>query len=131
MELIMEFTSSVKDGFKNYKNFKGKANRLQFWWFLIFVVSGIIISSIIDKLIFGANFISPNSSIGWIGIIWDLFMLIPTLSIGARRLHDTKRSGWWQLLLLIIIIGWVVLFIWWSQESYENDPEKKPIGIPQ
>ena len=113
------------------KNFKGKANRLQFWWFLIFVVSGIIISSIIDKLIFGANFISPNSSTGWIGIIWDLFILIPTLSIGARRLHDTKRSGWWQLLLLIIIIGWVVLFIWWSQESYENDPEKKPIGIPQ
>jgi uncharacterized membrane protein YhaH (DUF805 family) len=131
MEILMEFTYAVKDGFKKYSNFKGKANRLQFWWFILFVVSGIIISSIIDRLIFGANFISPNSSIGWISYIWDLFIIIPTLSIGARRLHDTKRSGWWLLLLFLIIIGWIILFILLSQESYENDPEKKPIGIPQ
>ena len=75
----MEFTSSIKNGFKNYKNFNGKANRLEFWWFLIFVVLGIIISSILDRLIFEANFISSNSSIGWIGSVSYTHLTLPTI----------------------------------------------------
>ena len=35
------------------------------------------------------------------------------------------------LLVLFIIIGWIILWIWWSEETFEDDPEKKPIGIPQ
>ena len=35
------------------------------------------------------------------------------------------------LLVLFIIIGWIILWVWWSEESYESDPEKRPIGIPQ
>ena len=43
------------------------------------------------------------------------------LAAGARRLHDTGRSGWWQLLYLIPIIGFIVVIIFLAQDSQEGD----------
>ncbi len=47
--------------------------------------------------------------------IFGLAMLLPQLAVGARRLHDTGKSGWWQLLLLIPLIGTIVLIVFWAQ----------------
>ena len=47
-------------------------------------------------------------------------LLIPGLAVGARRLHDTDRSGWWQLLVLIPLIGAIVLIVWWATEGDER-----------
>jgi uncharacterized membrane protein YhaH (DUF805 family) len=58
--------------------------------------------------------------LGWasplLANIFGLAMLLPELAVGARRLHDTGRSGWWQLLLLIPVIGVIILIVFWVQE---------------
>jgi uncharacterized membrane protein YhaH (DUF805 family) len=53
--------------------------------------------------------------------IYALAMLIPSLAVGARRLHDTGRSGWWQLLSLIPVLGVLVLIFFFAQDSQPGD----------
>ena len=60
------------------------------------------------------------------GSIYSLALLIPGLSAGARRLHDTGRSGWWQLLWLVPIIGWLVLIVFLAQDSHEGENDYGP-----
>jgi uncharacterized membrane protein YhaH (DUF805 family) len=48
-----------------------------------------------------------------------LATLLPSLAVGARRLHDTNRSGWLQLLWLIPVVGWILVIVWLAQEGRE------------
>ncbi len=91
------------NAFKNYATFSGRATRSAFWYFQL--VSFII--SIILTVV----------SAGILGLIYSLAVMIPSLAIGARRLHDTNRSGWWQLIILIPLIGIIVLIIFWASET--------------
>ncbi|WP_351010611.1 DUF805 domain-containing protein [Shewanella sp. S1-58-MNA-CIBAN-0166] len=67
-----------------------------------------------------------------ISAIVSLALLVPSLSIAARRLHDTGRSGWWQLILLIPIIGLIVLIVFLAQDSHDvNDYDVNlKLGVP-
>lgn len=56
---------------------------------------------------------------GAVPALISLIMLLPSLAVGARRLHDTDRSGWLLLLYLIPLLGWIVLLVWASQEGKE------------
>ena len=51
--------------------------------------------------------------------LFSLAVLLSSLAVGARRLHDTDRSGWFLLLWLVPIIGWIVLIVWAVQEAKE------------
>ena len=53
--------------------------------------------------------------------IFSLSMLIPFLAVSARRLHDSNKSGWVQLLLLLPVVGWIILLVFYCQESYSTD----------
>jgi len=68
--------------------------------------------------------------IGILGAIYGLAVLLPYLGVGARRLHDTGRSGWWLLLLLIPFIGWVVLLIFYVLESQAGENQYGPSPHP-
>lgn len=98
----MNFTESVSTCFKKYADFNGCATRPEFWWFMAFCIAG--------------NFVLMSVSIIFYWI-FGLATLVPSLAVGARRLHDTDRSGWWQLIWLIPLIGWIVLIIWFAQEG--------------
>jgi uncharacterized membrane protein YhaH (DUF805 family) len=92
---------------KNYAGFTGRARRTEFWMFFLFnVVIGIVLE-IIGMLI--------KTQI--IYYLYALAVLIPTLAVGARRLHDTGRSGWWQLILLIPLVGLIVMIVFWAIEG--------------
>ncbi len=54
-----------------------------------------------------------------LSVLFSLGVLLPSLAVGARRLHDTDRSGWFLLLWLIPIIGWIILIVWAVQEAKE------------
>ena len=96
---------------KKYAVFEGRAGREEFWMF-----------SLINLLIsIGLHFIS-----GVLGGIYNLAVLLPSLGVGARRLHDTGRSGWWLLLLLVPVIGIIVLIVFWVQESRAGSNEHGP-----
>ena len=89
----MSFTESIKICLQKYVDFNGRASRSEYWWFVLLTVA--------------VRFIPI---IGW--LIW-LALILPSLSVQARRLHDMERSAWWLLLLLppIFIIGAPILLI--------------------
>lgn len=102
----MNFTQSVQTCFSKYADFNGTASRPEFWWFFLFCWAASMLINF-----FGGNFAST---------IFSLATLVPSLSVGARRLHDTDRSGWLQLLWFIPVIGWILLIVWLAQEGKAN-----------
>lgn len=87
----MNFLTAVTTCFKKYFQFRGRARRSEYWWFYLFTIILSIIAGIIDVALFGLE----NADSGPVGIITSLAVLIPSLAVTFRRLHDTNRSGWW------------------------------------
>ena len=56
-----------------------------------------------------------------ISSLLGLALFVPSLAVGARRLHDTGKSGWLQLLHLIPILGTIVLIVFWIQDGNTGD----------
>jgi len=96
------------DVLKKYSQFNGRSSRKEFWIFYLYNLLIISILSVI-RIVFQI----PMLDIITIGItyIFYLFLIIPSLAVTIRRLHDIGRSGWWILLFLIPIIGWIWLLI--------------------
>ncbi len=102
---------------KNYANFSGRARRKEFWFFMLVSIILGIIAQIIDAIL-GTDKILNG--------VLNLALFLPSLAVGARRLHDVGRSGWWQLLVLTII-GIIPLIIWWASDT---KPENNQWGQP-
>jgi len=97
---------------KKYADFDGRARRKEYWMFILFYLI-FYVAFIVADVVLGTMFLSS---------IFGLAMLVPSLSIGARRLHDTSRSGWWQLISLIPLIGGIILIVFLAQDSHDaND----------
>ena len=106
---------------KNYANFSGRARRKEYWYFYLFqIVLGLGIG-----IVLGIAGISDDSMDVVSGLL-SLAFLLPTLAVGARRLHDVNRSGWWML-IAFTIIGFIPLFIW---SVSETKPESNKWGQP-
>jgi uncharacterized membrane protein YhaH (DUF805 family) len=58
-----------------------------------------------------------------LGYVLILATLVPNLAVGARRLHDTNRSGWWQLIGIIPIVGWILLIVWYATDGTPGQNE--------
>ena len=114
----MDFQTSIKTCFNKFAVFSGRASRSEFWFFVLFGILGGIISAIIDVMILGY----PFEENGPINLIFQVALIVPSLSVAARRLHDINKSGWWQL-LWITIIGGILLIIWYATEG-ENKKNK-------
>ena len=98
----MTFAESVRTCLSKYVDFNGVASRSEFWWFFLFQIVVVVVLSFVSQLV---------------ADIAALALLLPSLAVGARRLHDTGRSGWWLLIGLIPVIGTLVLIVFWLQES--------------
>ncbi|MBO0842713.1 MAG: DUF805 domain-containing protein [Nocardioides sp.] len=91
--------------FKKYATFEGRASRSEFWWVALFiwVVEGILGSLSRSSTVFTVIY-----------AIVGLAVIVPYLAVGARRLHDTGRSGWWWLIGLIPCVGTIILIVFWA-----------------
>lgn len=104
---------------KQYYDFEGRATRQEYWMFVLINLLISIAISIVERML-GLG--------GFIGLIYSLAVLLPSLGAGARRLHDTNRSGWLLLIGLIPILGWIAVIYFLAQpgqageNQYGSDP---------
>ncbi len=100
----MNFTQSISTCFSKYADFNGRASKSEYWWwFLFLILASAAAATVSDSLC-------------------DLFgiaVLLPSLAVATRRLHDTNRSGWWQLIELIPLIGFIIMIVWCVQDPVE------------
>ena len=99
---MVNFAEAIKRGFNKYLVFRSRATRAEFWWWAVFWITGLIITGIIDQ-------ISGLPSI--LNVIFWAATLMPSISVGSRRLHDINKTGWWQLLWLIPIVTTVIIIL--------------------
>ena len=97
---------------KKYCCFEGRASRREFWTFVLINMGiGIVFNIVYSVLLLIADSLVPLIIVNILLMIFNLAILLPSLSINARRLHDIGKSGWLQLLALIPCICIIVL-IW-------------------
>jgi uncharacterized membrane protein YhaH (DUF805 family) len=105
---------------KHYVDFAGRVGRQEYW---MFVLISVLIQVALDIV-----------HLDMISMLVSLGLLLPSLGLGARRLHDIGKSGWWLLLGLIPIIGWIILIVWLATKTdaaaneYGNPAVPKVVG---
>jgi uncharacterized membrane protein YhaH (DUF805 family) len=102
----MSFSEAIGSVFRNYATFSGRAPRSEYWYYVLFTILVAMATGIVDMMLFPAwTGFSPITSLA------NLLLLLPSISVGIRRLHDVDRSGWW-FLLAFTVIGVLVLLYW-------------------
>jgi uncharacterized membrane protein YhaH (DUF805 family) len=89
-----------------YATFSGRARRSEFWFFQLFSVLAMAVAYFID-LVIGVQIVQ---------VILFFALLVPSIAISTRRLHDINRSGWWYL-LWFTVIGAILLIVWYATEG--------------
>jgi uncharacterized membrane protein YhaH (DUF805 family) len=84
---------------KKYAVFSGRARRREYWMFILFhlVIAAVLLT--VDRVLFDQPILT---------LIYLVAMIVPTVAVVVRRLHDTGRSGWWYLLNFVPLVGLVV-----------------------
>jgi|TARA_B110000914_G_scaffold181174_1_gene163565 uncharacterized membrane protein YhaH (DUF805 family) len=117
----MTFIQSTKTCFQKYVIFNGRASRSEFWWFTLFICLVTILTIIADLVIFGEEMLlmEPYAVVNFTNI-FNIFIVLPSLSVTFRRLHDVNKSGWW-LLLYFTLIGILVILYWNIKKGNEDE----------
>lgn len=112
------FLKVVRD---NYANFNGRARRKEYWMFTLiyFVISSVL-------AILGLMF----SSFNYISYIVSLALLIPSLAVSVRRLHDINKTGWLMLLCIIPFVNLYLIYLFVLEgDKFSNDYGEDPKAI--
>ena len=92
----------VVDTLKNrYAQFTGRASRREYWMFVLAYILAYVAAGVVSAV--------SDTIGGLLMIVIGLGVLIPSLALGFRRLHDIDKSAWWLLIAFIPIIGGLVL----------------------
>lgn len=92
------------DPIKNhYADFNGRSGREEFWMFVAVYFAIYLILAVLD--------------LGMLAMLFLLALLVPSLAIGARRLHDTNLSGWLQLINIVPVLGQIVMIVLMVREG--------------
>ncbi|MEZ4615064.1 MAG: DUF805 domain-containing protein [Caldilineaceae bacterium] len=100
--------------FQRTMDFSGRSRRKEFWMFFLFNFVISLLLAIVDRMMGTA---AAESGVGILSGIYSLLVLLPSLSLSIRRLHDTGRSGWWILISLVPIIGPIVYIVFAATEG--------------
>ena len=101
---------------KKYAVFSGRARRKEYWMFVLFYLIFTIVLGVIDSIL-GIG----EEGGGLLSGLFVLAMLIPSLAVTFRRLHDTDRSGWWLLIGFVPLIGSIVILVFMIQDSQPGE----------
>ncbi|MDG2272356.1 MAG: DUF805 domain-containing protein [Halioglobus sp.] len=101
-----------------YTQFDGRSRRKEYWMFILINMVISFILTFVDRL---TGTLNPDVGLGLLSGIYTLAVLIPSIAVACRRLHDTGKSGWWLLILIVPLIGWLVLVIFFVQDSQTEE----------
>jgi uncharacterized membrane protein YhaH (DUF805 family) len=126
----MSFTDAVRSVLGQYAVFRGRARRAEYWWFALFAGLVTLVAAAIDAVL-GT---SSAADMGLVQVVVWLALLLPSLAVTVRRLHDTNRSGWWVLVGLLPILSLVlVVFLLLDGNPHANrfgSSPKQPTVAP-
>ena len=97
---------------KKYADFNGRARRTEYWLFVLFSMVIAMVLGVVDYVL---------GSPGIVGLLFALAILIPSIAVAVRRLHDTDRSGWWLLIAFVPIVGTIVLLVFLLLDSNASE----------
>ena len=106
---MISLVGAITLGFQRYFDFSGRSSRSEYWWWFLF-------SSLVGLIPFAG-----------------LFLLVPNLAIGVRRLHDINRTGWWILFAILffwlLFIPPLLLLYWATRPSDQRDNKYGPVFL--
>lgn len=98
----MSFGEAISSVLANYANFQGRARRREYWFWILGVV---LAELVVLGVMYGVS--QTLGVILYVALV--LAVIVPTLAVAIRRLHDTDRSGWWVLLGLVPLANLVLI----------------------
>ena len=107
---IMGFGEAVQSVFSKYATFSGRARRSEYWYFVLLQV---IVTAVLNALYSATESVAFSAIL----VLFDLALLVPSLAVCWRRLHDIGRSGAYYFFVLIPLVGWILLLVWMCQDS--------------
>ena len=104
----MTLTQAIQSVFSQYATFSGRARRSEYWFFVLFnyVISAAL--GFLGRYMFLFSILSG---------LYSLAVLIPSLAVTWRRLHDIGKGGGWYFFILIPLVGWIFLLVWLCRDS--------------
>lgn len=95
--------------FNKYVVFAGRAPRAEYWWSMLFIV--------IAEVILGAvQFIALDVG-SILLLLFALVIILPSISVMVRRLHDIDRSGWWFWIQFVPLVGFILILVWFCTKG--------------
>ncbi len=128
-----------------YAQFTGRATRSEFWYFMLFSMIVSIILSILDSVLgtgytyeisevvlettsVAAASATTEQTIGYMSTLYSFAILIPTIAVSIRRLHDSGKSGWWLLIGIIPIVNFIGIFVLIYFYIKDSQPDENSYG---
>ena len=129
----MSFSEAIKTCFQKYAEFRGRASRPEFWWFVLLYYL-VILAPVVPLIAVGSAergpFDEPGTNVAGVvfGIVIGvavLALIIPYLAVGTRRLHDTGKPGWWWFITLVPF-GSILLIVFRASEGDKGSNQYGP-----
>ncbi|MCY1166427.1 MAG: DUF805 domain-containing protein [Pseudomonadota bacterium] len=105
---------SISSCFRKYATFSGRASRSEFWWFFVFQIGTMVLAALIHEIAY---------------YLVSLALLLPAVTVSARRLHDIGKSGWWMLISAVPVLG-LIFIAWAAKKGDEGVNTYGPAPVP-
>jgi uncharacterized membrane protein YhaH (DUF805 family) len=130
---------------RRYADFRSRSRRMEYWAFVLFLFLLFAITATLDTwLPTGGRTLtaittapglwaySQATDAGWITRIASIAMILPSLAVAVRRLHDIGRSGFWLLVSFVPLLGAILLLVFFLTDSQRGanrwGPDPKPVA---
>lgn len=122
MSQNISFAEAVKSCFNKYADFNGRSPRAEYWYFALFNVAVVMVLAVLGAII-GKLFM-------YVYYAYVLTILVPSIAVSIRRMHDIGRSGWWVLISLVPFIGsiWYIVLAALPSQLGPNQYGPNPYG---